>query len=168
MTYRTLAWLMALICGLAIPAGAATLGGGFFDEPLFPPRAHEQLVNTRAQARGRIASNTAAKSAVQGRGMLAATTAKSKGSIVVDNALLVSVNGNALVDKGLGSAHNTYNKNITASVNNSFNNSIGVANMNAASGNFQNQSTSFSGSLPSGLLASGVSANQAQAAILRK
>lgn len=166
MTYRTLAWLMALICGLAIPAGAATLGDGFFDQPIFPPHAYEQLANLRAETRGVIARNTVAKDAVQDRGMLAATTAKSKGGIVVDNALLVSVNGNALVDKGLGNAHNTYNKNITASVNNSFIDSIGVANMNAGVGNFQNQSTSFSGSLPSGLLASGGSTNAA--AVLRQ
>ena len=53
----------------------------------------------------------------------------------VDNALLVSVNGNAVVDRGLDNA-NTYNKTSVASLKNCFNNSTGVANVNLASGNY--------------------------------
>ena len=83
----------------------------------------------------------------------------------MDNALLVSVNGNAVVDRGLGNA-NTYNKTSVASLNNNFNNSTGVANVNIASGNNNIQKTYYSGSLPSELLASGGSGSQA--AILRK
>ena len=49
MAYRTLAWVIALICGLAIPAGAGTLGVVSFDEPIFQPGASEKLVNLRAK-----------------------------------------------------------------------------------------------------------------------
>jgi len=155
MTYWTLAWLGALIFGLAIPAGAATLADGFFDEPIFPLHAYEQLVNIRAKTRGVIARNTATKTAVQESGMLAATTPKSKvGNIMaVDNALLVSVSGNAGLDKPLGNVGNanTYNESTVASVNGKF---IGVTNVNVAAGNLNNQSTYYSGPDLSGLQAS--------------
>ena len=61
MAYRTLAWVMALIVGLAVPAGAATLAGGFFDEPIFQADAYEKLVNLRAKTRGVVARNIARK-----------------------------------------------------------------------------------------------------------
>ena len=78
----------------------------------------------------------------------------------MDNALLVSVNGNEVADHGLSNAM-TYNKTTVASLNNNFNNSTGVANVNIASGNHNIQKTYYSGSLPSELLASGGSANLA-------
>ena len=99
MTYRTLAWVMALIVGLAVPAGAASLAGGFFDEPIFQADAYNQLVNLRAKTRGVAARNFAVKTAAQNNDILAATTGKG-GSVIVDNALLVSVNGNKLADQG--------------------------------------------------------------------
>ncbi len=61
MTYRTLAWVMALIVGLAVPAGAASLAGGFFDEPIFQADAYKQLVNLRAKTRGVVARNIAGR-----------------------------------------------------------------------------------------------------------
>ena len=61
MTYRTLAWVMALIVGLAVPAGAANLAGGFFDEPIFQADAYKQLVNLRAKTRGVVARNLRSK-----------------------------------------------------------------------------------------------------------
>jgi hypothetical protein len=90
MAYRTLAWVMALICGLAIPAGAGTLGSGFFDEPIFQPGAYEKLVNLRAKTRGEVGRNIAVNTAVQNSGIQASTPAHSKsGSIFsVEYALL--------------------------------------------------------------------------------
>ena len=78
----------------------------------------------------------------------------------MDNALLVSVNGNELVDHGVGNRIH-YNKTTVASFNNSFNNSTGVANVNIASGNLNIQTTYYSGPdlSSSGLLANGGSAN---------
>ncbi len=62
----------------------------------------------------------------------------------VDNALLVSVNGNKVADHGRGM---TYDKTTVASFNNNFNNSTGVANINVASGNMNMQKTYYSGPL---------------------
>ena len=158
MAYRTLAWIMALICGLAIPAGAATSADGLFDQPIFQSDAGKNLVNTTAKTKGVITRNSAAKADVQENGILAAATAHGQaGSIIaVDNALLVSVHGNALVDAGLGNA-TTYNKNTVASLDHSFNQAIGVANINVAAGNLNSQSIYYSGpDLSSiGLLANG-------------
>jgi hypothetical protein len=148
---------MALIVGLAVPAGAASLAGGFFDEPIFQADAYKQLVNLRTKTRGVVARNTGGKTEVQNNDILATTTGKG-GTFIIDNALLVSVNGNAVVDQGLGNP-NTYNKTTVAALNNNFNNSTGVANVNIASGNMNIQKTYYSGSLPSELLASGGSAN---------
>ena len=93
---------MALICGLAIPAGAATSADGSFDQQIFQADAGEKPVNPMAKTPGVITRTVAAKADVQENDLLAATTARSKpGSIiVVDNALLVSVHGNAMVDNG--------------------------------------------------------------------
>ena len=157
MTYRTVACVMALIVGLAVPAGAANLAGGFFDEPIFQADAYKQLVSLRAKTQGVVARTFAVKTAVQNNDILAATTGKG-GTFIVDNALLVSVNGNAVVDRGLDNA-NTYNKTSVASLKNCFNNSTGVANVNLASGNFNVQKTYYSGSLPSEMLANAGSAN---------
>jgi hypothetical protein len=106
MAYRTLAWVMALICGLAIPAGAATLTDGFSDQPIFQSDACEKLVNAMAKTPGVIARNITQES-----GIPAATTAPSQaGSIIaVDNAILVSVHGNAMVDNGMRN-EKTYKK----------------------------------------------------------
>jgi len=163
MAYRTIAWAIAIIVGLAVPAGAGSLAGGFFDEPIFQADAYKQLVNIRAKTRV-VVRTFAVKTADQNNDILAATTAKGN-SVIVDNALLVSVNGNAVVDRGLRHA-NTYNKTSVASLKDCFNNSTGVANVNLASGNHNIQRTYYSGSLPGELLASGGSASQA--AILRK
>ena len=157
MTYRTLAWAMALIVGLAVPAGAASLAGGFFDEPIFQADAYNQLVNLRAKTRGAVARNVAVKTGVQNNDILAATTGKG-GVNVVDNALLVSVNGNKVADHGI-SNEMTYNKTTETSFNNNFNNSTGVANINIASGNLNVQKTYYSGPDLSGLLANAGSAN---------
>jgi hypothetical protein len=158
MGYWTLAWLMALICGVALPAGAATLAGGFFDEPIIPPHAYEKLVGTMAKTRGVMARNITAKAAVPESGILAATTANSKaGSFhAVDNALLVSVNGNTTVNEGMGNRM-TYNKTTVASVNNSYNNFNGVVNLNVTSGNLNTQTANYSGPdlSANGLLANG-------------
>ncbi len=136
MTYRTVAWVMALIVGLAVPAGAASLAGGFFDEPIFQADAYKQLVNLRTKTRGVVARNFAVKTAVQNDDILAATTGKGGSVNVVDNALLVSVNGNEVADQGLSNGM-TYNKTTVASLKNSFNNFTGVANVNIASGNYE-------------------------------
>ena len=105
-----------------------------------------------------VARNIAVKTAVQNNDILAATTGKGGSVNVVDNALLVSVNGNKVADHGISNGM-TYNKTTVASFNNNFNNSTGVANINIASGNLNIQKTYYSGSLPSELLASGGSAN---------
>lgn len=146
MAYWTLAWLMALICGLALPAGAATLAGSFFDEPIIPPHAYEKLVGTMAKTRGVIARNITAKAAVPDSGILAAIPANSKagGIHAVDNALLVSVNGNATGNESIGNRM-TYNKTSVASVNNSYNNFNGVVNLNVTSGNLNTQTANYSG-----------------------
>jgi hypothetical protein len=157
MTYRTLACVMALIVGLAVPAGAASLAGGFIDEPIFQADAYKQLVNLRAKTRGVVARNTGGETAIQNNDILADTTGKG-GTFIVDNALLVSVNGNETGDNGISGVI-TYNKTSGHSLKNSFNNSTGVANVNIASGNMNIQKTYYSGSLPSELLASGGSAN---------
>jgi hypothetical protein len=160
MTYRTLAWVMVLICGLALPAGAASLAGGFFDEPIFQPGAYETLVSLRAKTRGVVTRNFAAKALVQDRALLTAPAALSKpGSLIaVDNALLVTVNGHETGDRGLSNA-TTYNKNTVASVKNDFNNFTGVANVNVAAGNLNTQKTYYSGDLPPSVLANGGSSN---------
>ncbi len=93
MAYRTLAWVVALIVGLAVPAGAGTLASGFFDEPIFQADAYKQLVSIRAKTRGVAARNLAVKTAVQNNDILASTTGKGGSVNIVDNALLVSVNG---------------------------------------------------------------------------
>ena len=116
---------------------------------------------------GVITGTVAAKADVQDSNLLAATTARSKpGSIiVVDNALLVSVHGNAMVDNGRRNMGNeqTFNKATVASVNHSFNNSTGVANINVAAGNMNTQSISYSGPdlSANGLLATGGSVKPA-------
>ena len=167
MTYRTYAWVMALICGLAIPAGAATSADGSFDQQIFQADAGEKRVNPKAKTRGVITGTVAAKAEVQESDLLAATTARSRpGSIiVVDNALLVSVHGNAMVYNGRRNMGNeqTFNKATVASVNHSFNNSTGVANINVAAGNLNIQSISYSGLdlSASGLLATGGSVKPA-------
>ena len=78
----------------------------------------------------------------------------------MDNALLVSVNGNELVDHGVVNRMN-YDKSTVASFTNSFNNFTGVANFNIATGNLNIQRTNYSGPdlSSSGLLANGGSAN---------
>ena len=167
MTYRTYAWVMVLICGLAIPSGAATSADGSFDQQIFQAEAGEKLVNPMAKTPGVITRTVAAKADLQENDLLAATTARSRpGSIiVVDNALLVSVHGNAMVDNGRRNMGNeqTYNKATVASVNHSFNNSTGVANINVAAGNLNLQSISYSGPdlSSSGLLATGGSVKPA-------
>ncbi len=95
---------MALICGLAIPAGGATLAGGFFDEPIFQPGAYEKLISMKVGTRGVVARNIKGKAEVQAGAMLDADMAESKGGgiNIVDNALLVSVNGNEVVNTWLG------------------------------------------------------------------
>jgi hypothetical protein len=155
MTYRTLVWVMALIVGLAVPAGAASLASGFFDEPIFQADAYNQLVNLRAKTRGEAARNFAVKAAAQNNDILAATTGKG-GSVIVDNALLVSVNSDKLSDQGKGM---TCDQTTVTSFNNNFNNFTGVANVNLASGNHNIQRTYSSGLLPSELLANAGSAN---------
>jgi hypothetical protein len=161
MAYRTLAWVMALICGLAIPAGAGTLADGFFDQQIYPAEVGEKLVNTAAMTRGVITSTIGVKGEVLESGILAATTAQSNAAsiIVADNALLVSVHGDTLVGKGK-SIDKTYNKATVASLNNSFNNSTGVANINMAAGNLNVQTINYSGPdlSSNGLLANGGSA----------
>ena len=132
MAYPALAGIMVLICGLAIPAGAATLTDGLSDQV--------------ATTRGVITSPMAAKAAVLSSDILAATTALNKAGsiIVVDNALLVSVHGNAMVDNGRR-LEKTFNKSTVASLNHSFNNFTGVANVNVAAGNLNVQSINYSG-----------------------
>jgi hypothetical protein len=158
---------MALICGLAIPAGAATSADSAFDQQIFQADACEKPVNPMAKIGGVITRTVAVKADVQESDLLAATTAPSKpGSIVVvDNALLVSVHGNAMVQNGRRNTGNeqTFNKTNVASVNHSFNNSTGVANINVAAGNLNIQSISYSGpDLSSGgLLATGGSVKPA-------
>ena len=169
MTYRTVACVMALIVGLAVPAGAASFLGGVFDEPIFQADAYKQLVNFRTKPRGVVARNFAVRAGAQNDDILAATTGKGGSVNIVDNALLVSVNGNETGNKGIRSGNN-YNKTIVASLN-CFKNTPGVANVNITAGNLNTQITSYSGpDLSSGLLASGGSTSQAtsQAALLRK
>ena len=146
MRYRTLAWVMALICGLAIPAGAANLEGGFFDQPIFQPDAYEKLVSIKATTWGKVTRNIALKASGQDRGILATTTGRgyTDSIIAVDNALLVSVNGNDLVAEGLA-AEKTFNKTTVASVKDNFNHFTGVANVNVAAGNLNVQKTYYSG-----------------------
>ncbi len=143
MTYRTLAWVMALICGLAIPSGAATSADDSSIQQIFQP---------------------ALKADVQGNDLLAATTAQGEAGsiIVVDNALLVSVHGNAMLGN-VRRLETTFNKTTVASLNNSYNNSTGVANINVASGNLNTQTINFSGPdlSSSGLLATGGSVKAA-------
>jgi hypothetical protein len=160
MTYRTMACVLALIVGLAVPAGAASLGGEFFDEPIFQPDAYKQLVNLRAKTRGVAARNVAVKTAAQNNDILAATTGKGGSVNIVDNALLVSVNGNKVADHGI-SNEMIYNKTAVTSFNNNFNNSTGVANVNIVSGNMNVQTTYYSGPdlSANGLLANAGSAN---------
>lgn len=166
MAYRTLAWVVALIVGLAAPASAGTLASGFFDEPIFQPDAYKQLVSIRAKTRGVVARNAGGITAVQNNDILAATTGKGGSFNIVDNALLVSVNGNMVADYGRARAM-TYDKTTVAAFNNNFNNSTGVANINITAGNFNTQKTYYSGpDLSSAQLANGGSGSQA--AILRK
>ena len=168
MAYRTLAWVMALIVGLAVPAGAASLAGGFFDEPIFQADAYKQLVSLRAKTRGVAARNLAVKTPVQNNDILASTTGKGGSVNIVDNALLVTVNGNETGDKGIGI---TYNKTTVASLRNCYYKGPGVWCVNITAGNFNTAKTSYSGpDLSSALLAGGGSTGQAtsQAAILRK
>ncbi len=167
MTYRTYALVMALICGLAIQAGPAFSAENSFEQQIFQPAAGEKPVNTLAQTPGVITRNLAAIAVVQENDVLAATTARSKAGsiIVVDNAILVSVHGNAMVSNGMGIMGNemTYTKATVASLNNSFNNSTGVANINVAAGNLNIQTIHYSGPdlSSSGLLAASGSAKPA-------
>jgi hypothetical protein len=160
MTYRTMACVMALIVGLAVPAGAASFWGGFFDEPIFQSDAYKQLVNIKAKTRGVAARNFAVKTAAQNNDVLAATAGKGGSVNVVDNALLVSVNGNKVADQGITNGL-SYDKTAVTSFTNNFNNSTGVANINLASGNLNVQKTYYSGPdlSASGLLANAGSAN---------
>jgi hypothetical protein len=150
MAYPTLAGVMVLICGLAILAGAASLTNGL----------SEQMATTQ----GVIPNPMAVKAAVLSNDVLAATTALNKAGsiIVVDNALLVSVHGNAMVDNGMP-IEKTYHNSTVASLNHGFNNSTGVANINVAAGNLNLQSIYYSGpDLASiGSLANGGSAKPA-------
>jgi hypothetical protein len=158
MTYRTLAWVMALICGLAVPAGGATLAGGFFDVPIFQPGAYAKLVSLKAKTRGVVARNIKVKAAVQAGAMQDADMADSKGGgiNIVDNALLVSVNGNEVVNTGLEQGM-TYQKTTFSASNHSYNNFTGVSNVNMVAGNMNTQTTIYSGPdlSASGLLANG-------------
>jgi hypothetical protein len=161
MTYRTLACIMAFICGLVIPAGAATSADGLFDQPILQPAVGEKLASTMVTLR-LTTRNVAGETGVLDSGTLAATTAQSKGGsiVVVDNALLVSVHGNAMVNSGPGSGmvnETTYNKATVAFLKDSFNNSTGVANINVAAGNLNTQSVYFSYSGPD-LLSNGLTA----------